>query len=84
MYIFVGYSNGMRKPGRPKNLPGTTKGDYLEVRLDESEKAAFRSAADAAGLPLSGWVRERLRRIAKKELEEMGLPIAFLNKLIIQ
>jgi len=67
------------KPGRPyKGSAKTT--DYLEVRLETSEKRAFRDAAELAGLPLSAWVRERLRKIARKELEEAGRSVAFLAK----
>ena len=58
-----------KKMGRPKKKPGTALLDYIEVRCVESEKQAFRAAAEAAGLPLSGWIRERLRRVARKELE---------------
>jgi hypothetical protein len=32
-------------------------------------------------LPLSGWIRERLRRAARKELEDMKMPVAFLERL---
>jgi hypothetical protein len=55
----------------------------MEVRLDPTEKQAFREAADAAGLPLSGWVRERLRRAARRELEEIGRPIPFLQNVTL-
>lgn len=71
----------MKKMGRPKKQPDAVKADYIEVRCEESEKKAFRAAADAAGLPLSGWIRERLRRVARKELEDMNMPVAFLDRL---
>jgi uncharacterized protein (DUF1778 family) len=70
-----------KKMGRPKKEPGALKADYIEVRCEESEKQAFRAAAEAAGLPLSGWIRERLRRTARKELESINLPVAFLDRL---
>jgi uncharacterized protein (DUF1778 family) len=54
---------------------------YLDVRLEPDEKQAFKDAADVAGLPLSTWVRERLRRSATKELEAANVPIAFLKHL---
>jgi hypothetical protein len=47
--------------------------------LEPSEKEAFKSAADLAGVSLSSWVRERLRRMAIRELEEVAHPIAFLR-----
>ena len=67
-----------KKRGRPPVGPEKTKAEYLEVRLEVAEKQAFKEAADIAGLALSAWVRERLRRAARKELEESGRPIAFL------
>lgn len=67
-----------KKRGRPPLDPSKAKAEYLEVRLEVVEKQAFKAAADLAGLPLSTWVRERLRRVARKELEESGQPVAFL------
>ena len=79
---FCPYAMGMaKKMGRPKKKPEAVKADYIEVRCEESEKQAFRAAAEAAGLPLSGWIRERLRKIARKELEDMGMPVPFLDRL---
>jgi uncharacterized protein (DUF1778 family) len=71
----------MKKTGRPKKPASESKLDYIEVRCGESEKQAFRSAAEAAGLQLSGWIRERLRRAARKELEDLEMPVAFLDRL---
>jgi hypothetical protein len=67
-----------RKRGRPPLDPDQAKAEYLEVRLEATEKQAFKDAADVAGLALSTWVRERLRRVARKELEDVGRPVAFL------
>lgn len=69
------------KMGRPKKKPDQVKADYIEMRCTEAEKQAFRAAAEAAGLPLTGWIRERLRKIARKELENMSMPVAFLERL---
>ena len=52
--------------------------EYLEVRVGVAEKQAFRDAAELAGVPLSVWMRERMRRAAVRELEEAARPIAFL------
>lgn len=70
-----------RERGKARKSPEAAKTEYIEVRCELSEKDAFRAAADAAGLPLSGWIRERLRRVARKELEDMGMPVAFLDRL---
>jgi hypothetical protein len=70
-----------RQRGRPKKAPERAKDEYLEVRLEKAEKQAFRDAADLAGLGLSAWVRERLRSIARHELEGAGIPVAFLVQM---
>jgi hypothetical protein len=69
------------KAGRPKKNPDSVMSEWIEMRVEKSEKDAFRVAAEAAGLPLSGWIRQRLRRDARKELEDLGLPVAFLERL---
>jgi hypothetical protein len=72
----------MKKRGRPKSPIGKVKGEYMELRLDAAEKEAFASAAEVAGMSLSGWVRDRLRRASRKELEDMNLPVAFIERLL--
>jgi len=69
------------KKTKPTQKGGSVKGEYMELRLDAAEKEAFFRAAEASGMSLSGWVRDRLRRVARKELEEMDLPVAFLDRL---
>ncbi|HET6251381.1 MAG TPA: hypothetical protein VFE47_27095 [Tepidisphaeraceae bacterium] len=71
----------MAKAGRPKHAPGQSKDEYLELRLDAAEKQAFKDAATLAGMALSVWVRERLRKVARKELEDADKPVAFLGRL---
>lgn len=53
----------------------------IEVRATDDEKSAFQDAADLAGVPLSAWVRERLRKAARTELEAAGRKIAFLQAI---
>jgi hypothetical protein len=67
------------KGGRPKKANKLS--EYLETRVEAAEKQAFKDAADLAGIPLSAWVRERLRRAAIRELEDAARPIAFLPPL---
>ena len=69
-----------KKRGRPPIDPSKAKAEYLDIRLEVAEKAAFLNAADLAGVPLSVWVRERLRRAARKELEEGGQSVPFLRR----
>ena len=58
------------------------KSELVKMRLTASEKATFQQAADLAGIPLSAWMRERLRKAAVKELEDASLPIAFLQRQV--
>ncbi|MGO8954971.1 MAG: plasmid mobilization protein [Rhodomicrobium sp.] len=55
------------------------KTSWIKIRVDEAEKRAFEEVADRAGISLSAWMRERLRRAAIRELEEAGYPIPFLK-----
>jgi hypothetical protein len=56
------------------------KTDLLKIRLSALEKAGFKAAAEIAGLGLSAWARERLRRVAVRELEDAGQDIPFLQR----
>ena len=56
------------------------KTETLEVRVDEDEKKGFQQAAEVAGIPLSAWVRERLRYAAIRELEQASREIPFLRR----
>jgi uncharacterized protein (DUF1778 family) len=68
-----------KRRGRPPKAPGTAKAEYLQVRVHAAEKRSFHAAAELAGLDLSSWVRERLRMLARKELEKAGQTVPFLN-----
>jgi hypothetical protein len=70
-----------RKPnnrGRRKNQPGISKEERCEIRMSAAEKQAFSEAAQLDGKKLSEWIRDRLRRTARQELQEAGLNVAFL------
>lgn len=71
----------MKKPkrGRPPKEASRRRDKPMLVKLEATEKEAFKDAADLAGVPLSTWVRERLRQIAGRELEKASRPIAFLR-----
>lgn len=56
------------------------KSESLKLRIGPEEKQAFQDAADLAGVALSVWIRERLRQVARRELEEAGHNIAFLQR----
>lgn len=67
-----------RKPAarRPAARGGRT--ELLQVRLSPAEKAGFSAAAALDGKGLSEWLRDRLRRDARQELEAHGQTVPFL------
>lgn len=60
------------------------KKQVLQIRLSEEEKLGFENASELAGIPLSSWVRERLRVAAIRELESAGRRIPFVNPVPIE
>jgi hypothetical protein len=78
-YTLGGMSARKSRRGRPPKGSGQTKDMAILLRLGAQEKAAFKSAAELAGLDVSAWMRERLRSQARKELEGAGRNVAFLQ-----
>ncbi len=56
------------------------KEQVVMMRLSATEKAGFQEAAELAGIGLSTWIRERLRRTAIRELEEAGRIAPFIRR----
>lgn len=56
------------------------KTETLKMRLSPEEKASFLAASELSGLSLSAWIRERLRRSSRIELEEAGEKVPFRRK----
>jgi transposase-like protein len=67
----------MAKRGRPRKSQDFVKKRVLQIRLLQQEKQGFEEAAKFAGLSLSSWARERLRAVARKELESASKKISF-------
>ncbi len=57
------------------------KQKVLQIRLTDAEKQAFSESAELAGIPLSSWVRERLRLASIRELENAGRKIPFVKPI---
>jgi len=57
------------------------KNHVVQVRMSAAEKASFDLAANAAGLSLSSWVRERLRTAALTELQFAGVKVPFVEAI---
>lgn len=68
-----------KRRGRPPKGSALVKTNRIDIRLTDAEKEGFGAAAELAGLELSAWIRERLRQVARKELQSANQPIAFLN-----
>jgi galactitol-specific phosphotransferase system IIC component len=60
------------------------KQKVLQIRLTDLEKQAFTESANLAGIPLSSWVRERLRLAAIRDLESAGQKIPFVTPIHIE
>ena len=54
------------KRGAPKKPPEKRKGNAVQVRLTEAERAACDEAADLAGQKMSAWARDVMVRAAKR------------------
>jgi len=54
------------------------KSEKFLLLLEPEERQAFQEASRIAGLTLSAWIRERLRRAAIRELESAGRSIPFI------
>ena len=57
------------------------KDRVLQIRLTEKEKSSFDLASEIAGIPLSSWVRERLRLACIRDLESAGRSIPFVDEI---
>lgn len=67
-----------KKRGAPKKSADKAKRELLQIRLSTAEKEAFTRAADIDGKKVSEWIRDRLRRCSRQELEEHGQNVPFL------
>ncbi len=72
MYVDFAYTYAMSKDER------------LYIRMSDAEKQGFQAAADLAGIPLSSWVRERLRLAAIRDLESAGQRIPFIERIALR
>jgi hypothetical protein len=56
------------------------KSEKIPLRVSFEEKEAFKTAAKAAGLSTSRWMRERLRCCAIRDLENAGVKVPFIEE----
>lgn len=60
------------------------KDTQVLVRLSKDEKKSFEMCAELAGIPLSSWIRERLRADSIRELRNINVKAPFIKPLEIQ
>ena len=60
------------------------KTEILQVRVTASEKPTFERAAEISGLSISSWVRERLRKSSRLELQSSGVKVPFMADISIE
>lgn len=53
--------------------------DNIQVRMPKSEKETYRDAARLSGISVSSWMRDRLRKTARHELQSSGKRVAFIE-----
>lgn len=54
----------------------------MQVRMSKSEIETFKNAARLSGITVSSWVRDRLRKAARQELQSSGQRVAFIEDSI--
>jgi uncharacterized protein (DUF1778 family) len=57
------------------------KTETMKIRLSTEEKQTFEKAAGLSGIAVSAWMRDRLRRAARRELQDANQPVPFLKDI---
>jgi uncharacterized protein (DUF1778 family) len=65
--------------GAPRKSAKKAKAELIQLRVNAAEKQAFVEAAELDGKKLSEWIRDRLRRVSRDELQQAGRVPAFLS-----
>jgi uncharacterized protein (DUF1778 family) len=68
-----------KKRGAPKKSPDKARSVLMQFRVTPLEQQAIQAAADLDGKKLSEWIRDRLRRLSRIELEKEGRSVPFLT-----
>jgi len=56
--------------GRPQLPEGEAKDVIVQTRISEADRDLIQSAADAAGIKLAHWIRDRILAAARGELRQ--------------
>ncbi len=65
-------ANGSTIPGMAKDAPKRRHDKPMQIRMNEELFDLIHLASEKSGLTASGWVRDRLARLARRELRETG------------
>lgn len=68
-----------KKRGAPTKSPDKARSVLMQFRVTIAEQEAIQMAADLDGKKLSEWIRDRLRRMSREELEQAGRAVPFLT-----
>ena len=58
-----------KKPGPKKKPASEAKETTLQIRINQSEKDQFAKAAGLDNRPLSSWIRDRLLKLSRQEID---------------
>lgn len=58
--------------GMAKDAPKRKHDKPMQIRMNEELFDLIHMASEKSGLTASGWVRDRLARLARRELREVG------------
>ncbi len=67
-----------KKQGAPLKSAAKSKDELIQIRVNSAEKRAFLDASELDGKKLSEWIRDRLRRLSREELQDAGQEVPFL------
>jgi hypothetical protein len=70
-----------QRNGMPTKSAHDLRDSAIEIRVIAMERQGFRDAATLGGIPLSAWIRERLRLAAIRELEIAGQCVPFVEAI---
>ncbi len=65
-------ANGSTLPDMAKDAPKRKHDKPMQIRMNEELFDLIHLASDKSGLTASGWVRDRLARLARRELRQIG------------
>ena len=69
-----------KRRGAPRKSAAHAKNALIQIRVNDAEKQSFALAAELDGKKTSEWIRDRLRKLAREELQAEGADVPFLSR----